>query len=144
MYQNQVSVFTKNVKIFQKFLTDLELLSFQLLKVCLLIKKLAGYNGNVDTAKADGTDAAVTKTTAGGGLATFDSLPLGAYVVTETKTPAGYVGSKPFIITVPMTHPTDLNKWVYDVHAYPKNSKANIEKTVKYLCTDHPGAVNFV
>ena len=31
----------KNVKIFQKFLTDLELLSFQLLKVCLLIKKLA-------------------------------------------------------------------------------------------------------
>ena len=94
-------------------------------------EKLAGYNGNVDTAKADGVDAAIKKTTAGGGLAKFDSLPLGAYVVTETKTPAGYVGSKPFIITVPMTHPTDLNKWVYDVHAYPKNSKAGIEKTVK-------------
>ena len=93
-------------------------------------EKLAGYNGNVDTAKADGTDAAITKTTAGGGLAVFDSLPLGAYVVTETATPPGYVGSKPFIITVPMTHPTDLNKWVYDVHAYPKNSKAGIEKTV--------------
>ena len=94
-------------------------------------EKLAGYNGNVDTAKADGVEDAGEKTTAGGGLATFDSLPLGAYVVTETKTPAGYVGSKPFIITVPMTHPTDLNKWVYDVHAYPKNSKAGIEKTVK-------------
>ena len=93
-------------------------------------EKLAGFNGNVDKAKADGVDAAVTKTTAGGGLAKFDSLPLGAYVVTETVTPAGYVGSKPFIITVPMTHPTDLNKWVYDVHAYPKNSKAGIEKTV--------------
>ena len=93
-------------------------------------EKLAGYNGNVDTAKADGVDAAITKTTAGGGLATFSGLPLGAYVVTETATPAGYVGSKPFIITVPMTHPTDLNKWVYDVHAYPKNSKAGIEKTV--------------
>ena len=93
-------------------------------------EKLAAYNGNVDTAKADGADAPVTKTTAGGGLATFDSLPLGAYVVTETVTPAGYVGSKPFIITVPMTHPTDLNKWVYDVHAYPKNSKAGVEKTV--------------
>jgi len=93
-------------------------------------EKLAGYNGNVDTAKGDGVDAAITKTTAGGGVAEFDSLPLGAYVVTETKTPAGYVGSKPFIITVPMTHPTDLNKWVYDVHAYPKNSKAGIEKTV--------------
>ena len=94
-------------------------------------EKLAGFNGNVDTAKADGVDTAVEKETAGGGLASFDSLPLGAYVVTETKTPAGYVGSKPFIITVPMTHPTDLNKWVYDVHAYPKNSKANIDKTVK-------------
>ena len=31
----------KNVKIFQKYLTVLELLSFQLLKVCLLIKKHA-------------------------------------------------------------------------------------------------------
>lgn len=50
--------------------------------------------------------------------------------MTETVTPAGYVGSKPFIITVPMTHPTELNKWVYNVHAYPKNSKAGIEKTV--------------
>ena len=93
-------------------------------------EKLASYNGNVDTAKADGVDAAVTKTTAGGGLATFSGLPLGAYVVTETATPAGYVGAKSFIITVPMTHPTELNKWVYDVHAYPKNSKAGIEKTV--------------
>ena len=94
-------------------------------------EKLAGYNGNVDAAKADGTDTAQEKTTAGGGLAKFDGLRLGAYVVTETATPAGYVGSKPFIITVPMTHPTDLNKWVYDVHAYPKNSKAGVEKTVK-------------
>ena len=94
-------------------------------------EKLAGFNGDVAAAKATGVDAAVEKTTAGGGLAKFDSLPLGAYVVTETVTPAGYVGSKPFIITVPMTHPTELNKWVYDVHAYPKNSKAGIEKTVK-------------
>ena len=93
-------------------------------------EKLVGYNGNVDTAKADGVDAAIKKTTAGGGLATFSNLPLGAYVVTETETPAGYVGSKPFIITVPMTNPKDLNKWVYDVHAYPKNSKAGVDKTV--------------
>ena len=94
-------------------------------------EQLAGYNGDVAVAKNDGVDAAIEKTTAGGGLAVFDGLPVGAYVVTEIATPAGYVGSKPFIITVPMTHPTDLNKWVYDVHAYPKNSKANIDKTVK-------------
>ena len=103
-------------------------------------EKLAGYNGNVDTAKADGTDAAITKTTAGGGLAVFDGLTVGAYLVTETATPPGYVGSKPFIITVPMTHPTDLNKWVYDVHAYPKNSKAGIEKTVNDADTPAVGS----
>ena len=96
-------------------------------------EKLAGYNGNVDSAKAGGTDAAVKKKTAGGGVATFDSLPLGAYIVTETETPAGYVGSKPFIITVPMTHPTDLNKWVYDVHAYPKNSKAGVDLSLIHI-----------
>ena len=94
-------------------------------------EKLAAYNGDAAVAKAEGVDAAKEKTTGADGLATFDSLDLGAYVVTETKTPAGYVGSKPFIITVPMTHPTDLNKWVYDVHAYPKNSKAGVDKTVK-------------
>ena len=94
-------------------------------------EKLAGYNGNVDTAKADGAEKKGEETTGADGLATFNNLPLGAYVVTETVTPAGYVGSKPFIITVPMTHPTDLNKWVYDVHAYPKNSKAGVDKTVK-------------
>ena len=93
-------------------------------------EKLVSYKGDVDKAKADGVDTAVKKTTAGGGLAKFDGLKLGAYIVTETKTPAGYVGSKPFIMTVPMTHPTELKKWVYDVHAYPKNSKAGIEKTV--------------
>ena len=94
-------------------------------------EKLAAYNGDAAVAKAEGVDAAKEKTTGADGLAKFDSLDLGAYVVTETKTPAGYVGSKPFIITVPMTHPTDLNKWVYDVHAYPKNSKAGVDKTVK-------------
>ena len=94
-------------------------------------EKLASYDGNVAAAKNDGVDTAVAKKTDADGLAKFDGLTLGAYVVTETETPAGYVGSKPFIITVPMTHPTDLNKWVYDVHAYPKNSKAGVEKTVK-------------
>ena len=93
-------------------------------------EKLAGFGGNVETAKADGAEKKGEQTTGANGLATFSGLKLGAYVVTETVTPAGYVGAKSFIITVPMTHPTDLNKWVYDVHAYPKNSKAGIEKTV--------------
>ena len=94
-------------------------------------EKLVGYNGNVDAAKADGVDAPVEKTTAGGGLAKFENLPLGAYIVTETETPAGYIGSKPFIITVPMTHPTEKNEWNYNLHVYPKNSKAGVDKKVK-------------
>ena len=94
-------------------------------------QKLVGFNGNVDAAKADGTDAAVEKTTGADGKAKFDSLPLGAYIVTETETPAGYIGSKPFIITVPMTHPTEKNEWNYNLHVYPKNSKAGVDKQVK-------------
>ena len=103
-------------------------------------EKLLSYNGDVAAAKNDGTDAPQVKTTAGGGLAEFDGLTLGAYVVEETVTPPGYVGSKPFIITVPMTHPTDLNKWVYDVHAYPKNTKAGLEKTVNDTDTPAVGS----
>ena len=93
-------------------------------------EKLLSYNGDVAAAKNDGTDAPEEHVTGADGKAVFPSVNLGAYIVEETVTPPGYVGSKPFIITVPMTHPTDLNKWVYDVHAYPKNSKAGIEKTV--------------
>ena len=39
-----------------------------------------------------------------------------------------------------MTHPTDLNKWVYDVHAYPKNTKAGLEKTVNDTDTPAVGS----
>ena len=103
-------------------------------------EKLLSYNGDVAAAKNEGTDAPQVKTTAGGGLAKFDGLTLGAYVVEETATPPGYVGSKPFIVTVPMTHPTDLNKWIYDVHAYPKNTKAGLEKTVNDTDTPAVGS----
>ncbi|WP_073983832.1 SpaH/EbpB family LPXTG-anchored major pilin, partial [Actinomyces bouchesdurhonensis] len=103
-------------------------------------EKLLSYNGDVAAAKNGGTDAPQVKTTSGGGLAEFDGLTLGAYVVEETVTPPGYVGSKPFIVTVPMTHPTDLNKWVYDVHAYPKNTKAGLEKTVNDTDTPAVGS----
>jgi len=51
-------------------------------------EKLLSYNGDVAAAKNDGTDAPQVKTTAGGGLAEFDGLTLGAYVVEETVTPS--------------------------------------------------------
>lgn len=37
---------------------------------------------------------------------------------------------KPFMVAVPITHPTELDKWVTDVHVYPKNQGLSPEKSV--------------
>ncbi len=78
----------------------------------------------------DGTFTPVERTTGADGNATFADLPVGAYLVTETETPANVTGSDPFVVTLPMTHPTELNKWMYEVHVYPKNAVSSVEKTV--------------
>ncbi|MHA3723710.1 SpaH/EbpB family LPXTG-anchored major pilin [Leucobacter sp. HY1910] len=68
------------------------------------------------------------KTTAGGGLATFDGLTIGAYLVCETTLPDGAtVGSAPFIVTVPSPY---AGEWLYDVNVFPKNTLNKVEKTV--------------
>ncbi|MGP7959338.1 SpaH/EbpB family LPXTG-anchored major pilin [Sanguibacter sp. A247] len=78
-------------------------------------------------------------TVAPDGIATFAGLPVGAYLVTERLTPAqvasGLTAAAPFVVTIPMTHPTDLDTWVYDVHVYPKNLQSSVTKTVD----DGPG-----
>lgn len=78
-------------------------------------------------------------TVAPDGIATFADLAVGAYLVTERLTPAqvvsGLTAAAPFIVTVPMTHPTALDTWVYDVHVYPKNLQSSVTKTVD----DGPG-----
>lgn len=83
---------------------------------------------------------AVSQTTATGtGTATFPGLVVGAYLVSEKLTPAqiadGIAPAAPFVVTVPMTHPTDLDTWLYDVHVYPKNLRSTVTKTVD----DGPG-----
>lgn len=75
--------------------------------------------------------AAKKQVTAGGGLATFATLPLGVYLVTETGYGAGVTPSVPFLVTVPLTDPNNLNTWLYDVHVYPKNSVTTATKTVQ-------------
>ena len=71
-------------------------------------------------------------TTTGGGIANWQGLDLGLYLVIETNTGSPdtkvVLGSKPFLVTLP--YYTDDNQWNYDVHVYPKNSVAGIEKTV--------------
>ena len=71
-------------------------------------------------------------TTSSGGLARWQNLDLGLYLVVETDTGSPdtkvVLGSKPFLVTLP--YHTDDNQWNYDVHVYPKNSVAGIEKIV--------------
>ncbi|MBM7518721.1 SpaH/EbpB family LPXTG-anchored major pilin [Nocardioides nitrophenolicus] len=72
-----------------------------------------------------------TGTTDAAGDVDFTDLPLGLYLVTETSYPAGVTPSKPFLVTLPLTHPTDRDTWLYDVHVYPKNAVTGATKTVE-------------
>ena len=69
------------------------------------------------------------------GLAIFDDLEYGLYLVVETKAPKKVTQrTDPFLVSVPMTRTVDYTKdskvseanadWLYDVHVYPKNSTA--------------------
>ena len=70
-------------------------------------------------------------TTNDDGLAT-GAFNIGLYRVTESKAPNGYVGSAPFYVTLPMTHPVERNTWLNEVHVYPKNNPQEASaKTVK-------------
>ncbi len=90
-------------------------------------KSLTSNGFQLGTPSTASTDAA--------GLAKFASLPVGLYLVEETKAPpvgANQVVTKamPFLVTVPLTDPAGLTKWVYDVHVYPKNVISAVTKTV--------------
>ncbi len=77
-------------------------------------------------------DTATTLNTLADGTATFSDLSVGAYLVKETAVPAGsgLTPVQPFIVTIPMSHPTNLNTWLYDIHVYPKNPAAAVTKAV--------------
>lgn len=79
---------------------------------------------------AAGSPGIASGLTGADGLATIAPLPIGLYLVEETTTPAGHIGAAPFLVTIPMTHPTDLDKWISDVHVYPKNATIG-SKTVE-------------
>lgn len=89
----------------------------------------------VETVTTDGQGVATFTKTNGVGLyfvkenlaasGTITNLSTGTAVDKSTITP-----SSPFFVTLPMTHPTDLNSWMYDVRVYPKNQSDSIVKTV--------------
>lgn len=77
-----------------------------------------------DTATAVGKIE--SNTTGDNGGAYFGNLPVGLYLLIETKTPESVtVPAKPFLVSVPMTRVGTTGKdtqWLYDVTVYPKNS----------------------
>lgn len=72
---------------------------------------------------------AVGTTNAGGNLA-FNTLGVGLYLIEETATPAGVVAGDPFLVVLPIPHPTSTNSWLYDVHVYPKNARVAVSLDV--------------
>ncbi|MFV8381560.1 SpaH/EbpB family LPXTG-anchored major pilin [Corynebacterium hindlerae] len=75
------------------------------------------------------------------GVATAENLAPGLYLVEEEANPKDNQGnalvkSAPFLITLPMTHPTERTRWLNEVHVYPKNQAT--EKPVKKIASQGP------
>ena len=93
----------------------------------------AEQDANGDYKLRDGVSVPLVgkKNTDANGVATFDkdasdqNLPLGLYLVMETKSPDQVTTPcEPFLVSVPMTRvgtTNTLSDWLYDVHVYPKN-----------------------
>ncbi|MDR1018854.1 MAG: SpaH/EbpB family LPXTG-anchored major pilin [Lachnospiraceae bacterium] len=62
------------------------------------------------------------KTELPSGQVKFSNLSLGIYLVKETTIPAHTIASNNFLVSIPMTDPTNHDSWTYDVVADPKNA----------------------
>lgn len=81
----------------------------------------------VAQALGEGTGTPLVKVTNAAGVADFSDLPVGVYVVEETDKGDNPIVSSvaPFIVTIPRA---DSGSWLYDIHVYPKNSLAEVDK----------------
>ena len=88
-------------------------------------------------AAANGTAMALTDSY---GKTKAENLPLGLYLVAETKVPEMVVSTTdPFLVSVPMTSVNGTNAtdggtcWIYDITLYPKNLTGipSLEKTLR-------------
>lgn len=69
----------------------------------------------------DGVQPADTAITDTEGIALFENLAQGRYLIVETDKPAHVTQTtRNFLVDLPMTNP-DGDGWNYDVHVYPKN-----------------------
>ena len=130
--------------------TPLGGVSFKIEKVAdnTLPEQIAGN----DTSKVvrDNSFEAKTITTANGengttkGVASINNLPQGIYLVTELENAGVTKPVNPFLVSIPMAHPTEANSWLYDVHVYPKNvivtGEPSIDKDVTAENNKHDSA----
>lgn len=93
----------------------------------------ASWDGldELDPADVAAGTTCFTDVTDDDGKAEFPSLPIGAYLVTETDVGDNLVttAAAPFIVTIP--RPDGENGWNYDVVAYPKNDLGDTPQPTK-------------
>ena len=68
------------------------------------------------------------------GHSAVSGLPLGLYLVVETRVPEMVTETTaPFLISLPMTNVVNGSEWIYDPVLYPKNATGipSVEKTVR-------------
>lgn len=56
------------------------------------------------------------------GVLTWNDMPRGLYVVSETSTPVGVVPAQDFFVAVPLTNPAGPG-WLTSINVYPKNAQ---------------------
>lgn len=112
--------------------------TFKVEKVDIDLSKVENWAevANLDAAAAakKGMDksfqAQEKETAAEDGQVKFENLPVGIYLVTETKAPSGVIKGAPFVVSVPFTNAEGV-EWNYNPVVYPKNTKAEAKKEVK-------------
>lgn len=76
------------------------------------------------------------KTTDTQGKTSFEALPVGLYVVVQTKAAGGFALCEPFLVLLPMN---EDGAWLYDINAEPKTDiTRTMDITVKKVWNDSP------
>lgn len=89
-------------------------------------------NGKIKSEYSEYTEYKNGRTTREDGKVEFTNLPVGMYVIVESAAPENVTKAvEPFLVSIPMTHPTNLGEWMYDVYVYPKNSTSEGNVTLK-------------
>ena len=94
-------------------------------------------NNTTSAEKVTEQDKTETKTikTDNKGSATLGDLKVGVYYVEEVVTGSIVTPVDPFLVSIPMAHPTE-NEWIYDVHVYPKNVVDNEKPAINKSVTE--------